>query len=81
MLISMTLRSVLYWLACTITAALAVGATEPSETLMLPFTPTSSTAAAVFPTPDPSRALLLFLGIMAMAFTYRRAWLNWKRDS
>jgi hypothetical protein len=31
--------------------------------------------------PEPSRAILLFAGIMAMAFTYRHAWLSWKRSA
>jgi hypothetical protein len=37
-------------------------------------------ASNVLPVPEPSRAFLLFAGIMAMAFTYRRAWLGWKRN-
>ena len=74
----MTQRSIIYWLACTIAAAIAAGAAEPDMALALSFTPPSDAAVAVLPVPEPSRALLLFAGIMAMAFTYRRAWMNWK---
>jgi hypothetical protein len=75
----MTLRSITYWLACTIAAAIAAGAAESDATAALPFSPTSELASSVIPVPEPSRALFLFAGIMAMAFTYRRAWMNWKR--
>jgi hypothetical protein len=36
---------------------------------------------SILAVPEPSRALLLFIGVMAMAFTYRQAWLNWKRGA
>jgi hypothetical protein len=57
---------------------MAVGATEPGlvEADAFRF---SGDFSSVQPVPEPSRALLLFAGIMAMAFTYRRAWLSWKR--
>lgn len=38
-------------------------------------------ANTLMPVPEPGRALLLFAGMMAMAFTYRRVWLNWKRGN
>lgn len=77
----MTYRSVIYWLACTAAAAIAAGAAEPDMTSILLFTPPADLASSVLPVPESSRALFLFAGIMAMAFTYRRAWLNWKRSS
>lgn len=77
----MFIRSFIYWFACSVAAAIAVGATEPAQLtppgIPLPEADLSSIASV----PEPSRALLLFAGIMAMAFTYRRAWLGWKRSA
>jgi hypothetical protein len=78
---SMPLRSFSYWLACSIAAAVAVGATEPDQAGTLDLTQTGSAISSVVAVPEPSRALLLFAGIMAMAFTYRHAWLSWKRNA
>lgn len=77
----MSVRSFSYWLACSITAAIAMGATEPDKAASLTFKLPSEAASAVQAVPEPSRALLLFAGIMAMAFTYRHAWLSWKRSA
>jgi len=77
----MTLRSFSYWFACTIAAAMAVGAVEPDNAAALNFTLPATTASSVLPVPEPSRAFLLFAGIIAMAFTYRSAWLSWQRSS
>ena len=77
---SVTFRSFSYWFICSIAAAIAVGAAEPDMASTLSFTLPENTASSVLPVPEPSRALLLFAGIMAMAFTYRRAWLSWKRS-
>lgn len=76
----MAFRSISYWFVCSALAVIAVGAAEPvvaSATFNLP----AEAALVVQPVPEPSRALLLFAGIMAMAFTYRKAWLNWKRNA
>ncbi len=76
----MAFRSISYWFVCSALAVIAVGAAEPvvdSAAFNLP----GDAQALVQPVPEPSRALLLFAGIMAMAFTYRRAWLNWKRSA
>ncbi|MFO1485518.1 MAG: PEP-CTERM sorting domain-containing protein [Verrucomicrobiaceae bacterium] len=76
----MSVRSFAYWFLCSAFAVIAVGAAEPgvvdTATFMLP-----ADASAIHAVPEPGRAFLLFAGIMAMAFTYRRAWLNWKRAS
>ena len=76
----MSFRPVFYWLTCSAFAVMAVGATEPGlvEPEVFRF---SGISTSVQPVPEPSRALLLFAGIMAMAFTYRKAWLSWKRGS
>ena len=78
---SMTLRSISYWLICSVTAAIAVSAAEPVVTETVTFALPDSAASNLLPVPEPGRALLLFAGIMAMAFTYRTAWLNWKRGA
>ena len=76
----MTLRSITYWLVCSITAVIAVGAAEPDMAGTPSFTLPENASSMVQTVPEPSRALLLFAGIMAMAFTYRKAWLSWKRS-
>ena len=77
----MPFRSFTYWLACCIAAAMAVGATEPDKAETLDLTLPVSAISSVIAVPEPSRALMLFAGIMAMAFTYRHAWLSWKRSA
>lgn len=77
----MLIRSFSYWLVCSVAAAFAVNAAESDASANLDFTLPEGTLTTVLPVPEPSRALMLFAGIMAMAFTYRRAWLNWKRGS
>ena len=77
----MTLRSFSYWFVCTIAAVMAVGAVEPDNAAALNFTLPVTAASSVLPVPEPSRAFLLFAGIIAMAFTYRSAWLSWQRSS
>ncbi len=78
----MSARPTIYWIACSALAAIAAQAADPvaGRTVMeiaLPQTDPSAVVAV----PEPGRALLLFAGVMAMAFTYRRVWLNWKRGS
>lgn len=77
----MPFRSFIYWLACSIAAFIAMGATESGMAAMLDFGLPEGATSSVLPAPEPNRAFLLFAGIMAMAFTYRRAWLSWKRGS
>jgi hypothetical protein len=73
----MTKRSIFYWLICTIFAVLVAHSSEP-VTSDLTWRPLEADAAHVSIVPEPARAMMLFAGIMAMAFTYRRAWMNWK---
>ncbi len=77
----MPIRSFIYWFACSIAAFIAVGATESGMAAMLDLSLPQAGASTVLPVPEPSRAFLLFAGIMAMAFTYRSAWLSWKRGA
>ncbi|OYW31142.1 MAG: hypothetical protein B7Z47_01925 [Chthoniobacter sp. 12-60-6] len=60
---------------------MAVNAAEPGVAAMLDFHLPEPGMSSVLPVPEPNRTFLLFAGIMAMAFTYRRAWLNWKRNA
>jgi len=77
----MSLHSFSYWFVCTISAVIAAGATEPHTAPTLDLNLPASAMNTVLPVPEPSRAMLLFAGIMAMAFTYRSAWLSWHRSS
>ncbi len=77
----MSFRSFSYWLACSIAAAIAVGATEPDKAATLDFDLPGTALNSVHVVPEPGRAFLLFAGIMAMAFTYRHAWVKWKRSA
>jgi len=77
----MSFPSFRYWFACCIIAVFAVGVTEPGMAAMLDISLPEGGASSVLPVPEPSRAFLLFAGIMAMAFTYRHAWLSWKRGA
>jgi len=77
----MFIRSFSYWFACSVAAAIAVGATEPDKLAPTDLTLPGAALSSIAPIPEPSRALLLFAGIMAMAFTYRTAWLSWKRGA
>ncbi|SKA80007.1 PEP-CTERM protein-sorting domain-containing protein [Prosthecobacter debontii] len=74
------MRTILYWLATTafaVAMAHSSGQSAAGEAADLLWAP--SGAADVLPVPEPSRAVLLGVGIMAIAFTYRKAWLNLKR--
>lgn len=77
----MSSRSLIYWLVCVAVAAMAAHAAEPTvmEGTALVLPPAPSADATILPVPEPGRAVMLFAGLMAMAFTYRKAWLNWKR--
>jgi len=77
----MTFRSFSYWFVCSIAAVIAVGAAEPEGAGTLDLHLPGAGMSSVLPVPEPSRAFLLFAGIMAMAFTYRSAWLSWKRSA
>lgn len=75
----MTGRSILYWLICFAFAVLVAPAAESTAVPdWLTWTKADANASHVLPVPEPGRAMMLFSGVMAIAFTYRRAWLNWK---
>lgn len=75
----MTGRSILYWLLCFAFAVLVAPAAEPDAVVEgMTWVKTGATESRILPVPEPGRVMMLFAGVMAMAFTYRRAWLNWK---
>ena len=75
----MTGRSFLYWLICLVFALFVARAAEPAAVVDgMTWVTADATASQILPVPEPGRAMMLFAGVMAMAFTYRRAWLNWK---
>ncbi|MEN3941629.1 PEP-CTERM sorting domain-containing protein [Prosthecobacter sp. SYSU 5D2] len=71
------MRTLFFWLTTTAIAVLAAGASELGAE-MEPLWAVPS-QPDILPVPEPSRAFLLGIGIMAIAFTYRQAWMNWKR--
>lgn len=78
----MSARPTFYWLACIALAAMAAQAANAvAANEAAGFALTQGDANTLMPVPEPGRALLLFAGMMAMAFTYRRVWLNWKRGN
>ena len=70
------MRTFLYWLTVTAVAVLAAGASAHERAAGQGLWETEA-ANGVLPVPEPSLAVLLGVGIMAVAFTYRRAWLNY----
>lgn len=74
------MRAFFYWLVVTVIAVFAAHASDlekgAASVLWVP-----PSQLDVLPVPEPSRAVLLGIGIMAIAFTYRRAWLNLKRKN
>ncbi len=72
------MRSLTYWLASTFVAVLASRAAERGESLVALAGETPLPLLAV---PDSGRSILLGVGVLAMAYTYRQAWLGWRRPA
>ena len=70
------MRSTLYWLTSTALAAVCVNAaaTQQVEAGVL----AAGDSLMAVPQADPMRAILLGVGIMAMAYTYHRVWANFR---
>lgn len=77
----MSARPIIYWLTSSFLAVMAAHAAGPAGMEPASLNLAQAADSLILPVPEPSRALLLFAGIMAMAFTYRRVWLNWKRGA
>lgn len=70
------MRSIIYWLTSSSIAVLSMRAlaeTESGDGQML-----ASAGIEVQALPENVRAIILGIGIMAIAYTYHRAWLNLK---
>jgi len=65
-----------YWLASVFVAVLASRAAERGDSLV---SLAGETAIPLLAVPDSGRSALLGIGVLAMAYTYRQAWLNWRR--
>lgn len=76
----MTIRSVAYW---SLSIALAAVASHAAETgVAVVDTPVTATVdLSALSLAEPARGALLAAGVIATAFTYRRAWMNLKRGS
>lgn len=72
------MRSFFYWLTTTAIAVIAARASEHQDGASQVLINLPGQLDAL-PVPEPSRAILLGVGIMAIAFTYREAWMNLKR--
>lgn len=76
---AMTKRSVLYWLVCTVLAFFAAAHAGESSSAVDAVRTAATVQANVLQVPESVRAVLLFLGIFAVAFCYNRAWVNFRR--
>ena len=70
------MRFILYWLTSTSVAVLCMkaAATPNIETDMIAV----ADPMLGFTAADPTRAIMLGVGIMAMAYTYQRVWANFR---
>lgn len=77
------IRSAAYWTIAVATALLAMGAAAKDRMAEaeVDWMASPENLVHVMPVPEPARAAFLGIGIMAVAFTYRRAWLNMKRKA
>lgn len=73
------IRSFVYWTASLSLAVMA--ATALGSDGSMDWTASDPMLIHALPVPEPARAAFLGIGIIAVAFTYRRAWLNMKRRS
>lgn len=76
----MKIRSIIYWAASLLIALYAATQAEASsvqvEGVLSPTALNFPNSATI---PEIARSALLFIGIMAVAYTYRQAWLSFRR--
>ncbi len=78
----MKIRSVIYWAVSLIVATCASGLTVASaQDMEVPLVSTSISALSGAAVSEFARSILLFIGILAVAFTYHRAWANFRGSS
>ena len=79
----MKFRSVIYWGVSLVVATYASGLTVASAQNADPslVSASISSLAAGAAIPEFARSILLFIGILAVAFTYHRAWANFRGTS
>jgi hypothetical protein len=73
----MSRRFIFYSLVCLAFAMQLVRASDSVADAMIPVN-VNATASTFLPASAPGRSMMFYSGLVAMAFTYRRAWLNWK---
>lgn len=78
----MKIRALFYWVVSVWVAAYAAGhALASSATEVEAVTPASGSLANMVTVPEAARSALLFAGILAVAYTYQRAWLNFRSSA
>ena len=75
----MKIRSLIYWAFCFVIAAYAAAGASASAPEIAPaVVPPALSVSSLLAIPDAARSVLLFVGIIAVAFTYHRAWVNFR---
>ncbi len=78
----MKIRGILYWTVTFFVAAYSsqgdsASAPDAVATAIQP----SVTLSTILAVPDAARSALLFIGILAMGYTYQQAWANFRDDA
>jgi hypothetical protein len=78
----MKIRSLIYWAVSLVIATYAAGHAFASATeIEAGVGPAAMPLVNFFAVPDSARSVLLFVGILAVAYTYQRAWANFRGGS
>ena len=73
----MKIRSLIYWTVSLVIAAYAAnGISASAPEVEATVVPPAISVSSLLAIPDAARSFLLFIGIIAVAFTYHRAWVN-----
>jgi hypothetical protein len=75
----MNIRAAIYWAISLIIATVAAGQTMASAPeVQATVVPASLSISNMVAIPESARSVLLFIGILGVAFTYQRAWINFR---
>ena len=75
----MKIRSLIYWVVSFVIAAYAANGISASASGVEPAVVSPAlSVSSLLAVPDAARSALLFIGIIAVAFTYQRAWINFR---